>query len=101
MSEIRCKTRSGLAMAGMGLGCILFTLPTVARAKERDDTGFVPMLSGKDASGWETTGNWGFEQDGAVALRPTQRRLRLTPDYNVSRRLNPTTNRRIKTSQLE
>ncbi len=81
MSETPCKTRSGLSMAFMCLGCLLFTLPTVARAKDRDDTLFVPMFNGKDASGWQTTGNWGIEPDGVVALRPTHRRLRLIPDY--------------------
>jgi hypothetical protein len=81
MSKTRRKTRSRLLMPGICLGCLLLTFPAAARAEERDDTGFVPMLSGKDSTGWQTTGNWGFEKDGAVALRPTKRRLRLTPDY--------------------
>jgi hypothetical protein len=83
MSEALCKTRSGLSMAGICLGCLLFTLATLARAKERDDTGFVPMFNGKDSSGWETTGNWHFEPDGVVALKPTYRRLRLIPEYKT------------------
>ena len=83
MSKIRCKSRSGLSMAGVCLGCLLFTLLTVALAKERDDTGFVPLFNGKDSSGWQTTGNWGFEQDGVVALKPTYRRLPLFPDYKT------------------
>ena len=65
------------------LACLLFMLAVLAHAKERDDAGFVPMFKGKDASAWETTGNWGFESDGAVALRPTYRRLRLIPDYKT------------------
>ena len=83
MSKIRCKSRSGLSMAGVCLGCLLFTLPTVARAKERDDTGFVPLFNGKDSAGWQTTGNWGFEPDGVVALKPTYRRMPLFPDYKT------------------
>jgi hypothetical protein len=70
-------------MAAMCLGCLLFMLPTLARAEKRDDAGFVPMFKGKDASGWETTGNWGFEADDVVALRPTYRRLRLIPDHKT------------------
>ncbi|MBM4034493.1 MAG: DUF1080 domain-containing protein [Planctomycetes bacterium] len=31
---------------------------------------FVPLLNGKDLSGWNTTGNWVVEDGGAVALRP-------------------------------
>jgi hypothetical protein len=81
MSGTPCNTRLRRFTAGICLGGLLFALLTVARAEERDDTGFVPMFVGKDASGWETTGNWGFEQDGVVTLKPTYRRMRLVPDY--------------------
>jgi hypothetical protein len=81
MCALPCNKRSALSIAAACLGVLVSLLPALARAKEPDNTGFVPMFKGKDASGWETTGNWGFESDGAVALRPTYRRLRLIPDY--------------------
>ena len=31
---------------------------------------FVPLLNGKDLSGWNTTGNWTVEEGGVVALHP-------------------------------
>jgi hypothetical protein len=68
-------------MAVMCIGCLLFTLHTVARSKERDDKGFVPLFKGRDLSGWETTGKWVFEPDGALALKPKNRGFRLFPDY--------------------
>ena len=82
MSEALRKARSCLSTAAL-LSCILLTLPTLAPAEDRDDKGFVSMFEGKDASGWQTTGNWGFEADGVVALKPTYRRLRLIPDYKT------------------
>jgi hypothetical protein len=81
MSEIQCPTRNRLLMAVLCSGCLLFTLPTVARASERNDQGFVPLFNGRDLSGWQTTGNWSFGTDGVVTLKPTYRRLRLFPDY--------------------
>lgn len=54
---------------------------TVARSEERDDQGFVPLFNPQDMSGWETTGNWGFESDGTLALRPKSKRAPLFPDY--------------------
>ncbi|MGB2824145.1 MAG: DUF1080 domain-containing protein [Phycisphaerae bacterium] len=35
-----------------------------------DDGGFVPMFNGKDLAGWQTTGNWIVQKDGAVTLKP-------------------------------
>ena len=81
MSEILCKTRTALSLATMCVGCLLFTFHPVARSEERDDSGFVPLFNRQDMSGWETTGNWGFEPDGTLALRPKSRRLRLLPDH--------------------
>jgi len=81
MSKIRRKTRVGLLMAAMCLACLLVTLPTVARADEPGDKGFVPLLNGKDLSGWQTTGYWVYESDGVLAVKPKGRR-RLRPDYN-------------------
>ncbi len=81
MSEMQCKTRSGRLTAAIGLGCLLFTLPTVARCEELDDQGFVPLFNGQDWSGWETTGNWAFGPDGVLILQPKPRRFRLFPDY--------------------
>ena len=43
---------AGLRKAGIFLGLI------------------VPLLNGKDLSGWNTTGNWIVEEGGAVALHP-------------------------------
>jgi hypothetical protein len=81
MSAFSYNKCSALAWAAVCFGGLLSLLPALARAKERDDKGFVPMFNGKDASGWETTGNWGFLPDGAITLKPTYRRLRLIPDY--------------------
>jgi hypothetical protein len=50
MSEIHCKTRNALLIAAMGLGCLLFTLPTMARSNELDDQGFVQLFNGQDWS---------------------------------------------------
>ena len=65
----------------MCLGCLLFTFPAVARGEERGDQGFVPLFNREDMSAWQTTGNWGFEPDGALALRPEYRGFRLFPDH--------------------
>ena len=32
--------------------------------------GFVPLFNGKDLSGWRTKGNWVYDADGTVTLRP-------------------------------
>jgi hypothetical protein len=56
--------------------------PTGARAEERGDQGFVPLLNGKDLSGWQTRGTWVYEPDGALAAIPRGRR-RLFPDTNL------------------
>jgi hypothetical protein len=68
-------------MAAMGLGCLLFMLPTVARSNELDDQGFVPLFNDQDWSGWQTTGNWAFGPDGVLILQPKPGRFRLFPDY--------------------
>ena len=84
MSETNCKPRYRLPMAVMGIGCLLFALHAVARSQERadkGDKGFVPLFNGKDLSGWQTTGRWAYEPDGAVALQPPYGRRRLIPDY--------------------
>jgi hypothetical protein len=41
-----------------------------AAAAAGADEAFVPLLNGKDLSGWNTTGNWTVEEDGSVALHP-------------------------------
>ena len=81
MTELQRKTSYGLLLAAMCLGGHLVTLHTVARADETGDDGFVPMFNGKNLSGWQTTGNWLYERDGVVALKPNSRRRRLRPDY--------------------
>jgi hypothetical protein len=74
-------------MAMMSIGCLLFTIHSVARPQERadkgdkGDMGFVPLFNGKDLSGWQTTGRWAYQPDGAVALQPPYGRRRLIPDY--------------------
>jgi hypothetical protein len=68
-------------MAALCLGFLMFTVPIVARSKERDDHGFVPLFNGRDLSGWQTTGNWACTPDGVVELRPKSRGFRLFPDY--------------------
>jgi hypothetical protein len=81
MTELQCKTRNGLLMAVMGLTILLVALPNVASADETGDEGFVPLLNGKNLSGWQTTGNWAYESDGVLAVKPGSRRRRLRPDY--------------------
>ncbi|MEX2318128.1 MAG: DUF1080 domain-containing protein [Pirellulales bacterium] len=87
MSQIQSKTRSRRLMAFICVGCLLFTLQTVARSQELGDKGdkgeegFVPLFNGKDLSGWQTTGNWVYEPGGVLALKPTSRRRRLIPDH--------------------
>jgi Domain of Unknown Function (DUF1080) len=82
MSETQCETRFGLLVAALCLGCLLFALPTMlVRSNEPDDKSFVPLFNPKDMSGWETTGNWGFEPGGVLALRPKRQGLRLFPDH--------------------
>ena len=68
-------------MAAMCLGSLLFTPHTVARSEKRDDNGFVALFNPEDMSGWQTTGNWGFEPDGVLALRPKYQGFRLFPDH--------------------
>lgn len=34
--------------------------------------GFVELLNGKDLSGFKTTGNWVYEDDGSLALKPRE-----------------------------
>jgi hypothetical protein len=68
-------------MAAICLGCLLFALHAVARCEERDEKGFVPLFNRHDMSAWETTGYWGFESDGTLALIPTYRGARLIPDH--------------------
>ncbi len=35
-----------------------------------DATGFVPLFNGKDFAGWRTKGNWVYDADGSVTLKP-------------------------------
>ena len=53
-------------VCGSFLACVLLLAATASGA----DDGFVPLLNGKDLSGWNTTGNWLVEEGGAVALHP-------------------------------
>lgn len=39
-------------------------------ARAAEDEGFVPLLNGKDLTGWKTKGNWVVEPEGVVALKP-------------------------------
>jgi hypothetical protein len=83
MGGMQYKTRYGFGsarlVAAACLGCLLVLLSSVARAEERGEEGFVPLLNGKDLSGWQTRGQWVYEADGALAARPRGRR-RLFPD---------------------
>ena len=67
MSEIQCKTRSGLLDGGHVPRLSPVHAP-YRGALPRNVTiqGFVPLFNGQDWSGWETTGNWGFEPDGVL-----------------------------------
>ncbi|MFN5805079.1 MAG: hypothetical protein ACK467_05570, partial [Opitutia bacterium] len=35
-----------------------------------DAPGFAPLFNGKDLAGWRTKGNWVYDADGSVTLRP-------------------------------
>ena len=35
-----------------------------------DAPGFVPLFNGTDLSGWKTKGNWVYDTDGAITLKP-------------------------------
>jgi hypothetical protein len=59
----------GLA-CGMVLVCAVLTAARPASADDPGQEGFVPLLNGKDLSGWNTTGNWIVEEGGVVALHP-------------------------------
>ncbi len=50
-----------------GLLCCLLWIATAGAAEEE---GFVPLLNGRDLTGWKTTGNWTVEEGGVVALHP-------------------------------
>jgi len=45
------------------------TVPAVAHPAP-DAPGFVPLFNGKDLAGWRTQGNWVYDADGSVTLRP-------------------------------
>jgi hypothetical protein len=45
------------------------TVPAVAHPPA-DAPGFVPLFNGKDLAGWRTKGNWVYEADGTVTLKP-------------------------------
>ena len=35
-----------------------------------DAPGFAPLFNGKDLAGWRTKGNWVYDTDGTVTLKP-------------------------------
>ena len=45
------------------------TVPAVAHPPA-DAPGFVPLFNGKDLAGWRTKGNWVYDADGSVTLKP-------------------------------
>jgi len=45
------------------------TVPAVAHPAP-DAPGFVPLFNGKDLAGWRTKGNWVYDADGSVTLKP-------------------------------
>jgi hypothetical protein len=84
MSKLQRNARLHLLLTALCSSCLLFTLQAAARSQEpvgKVDQGFVPLFNGKDLSGWQTTGNWAYEPDGVLSLKPTSRRRRLIPDY--------------------
>jgi hypothetical protein len=48
----------------------MITALLVSGAASADADGYSPMFNGEDFSGWQTTGNWVYEDDGTVTLRP-------------------------------
>jgi hypothetical protein len=61
------------------IACFLTVIQRPARSNDVSDEGFVPLFNGKDRTGWQTKGDWVYEQDGALAAKPQGRR-RLFPD---------------------
>ena len=55
----------------LGLACVLtLLLSGITQAVEKDSEGYLPLFNGKDLTGWQTTGNWSFDEDGVLALDP-------------------------------
>ncbi len=62
-------SRSFPAVAPVLLVAVLAGACT-ATAAEPKQRGFVPLLNGKDLSGWNTKGNWIVEDKGVLTLKP-------------------------------
>ena len=82
MSGFYWKRHHRLLISALCVTCIFAVIRNVARADGEGDEGFVPLFNGKDLSGWQTKGNWIYEQDGVLAARPQGRR-RLFPDPDL------------------
>ena len=57
-------------VCGTVLLCAVLTTARAASADDQGQEGFMPLLNGKDLSGWNTTGNWIVEEGGVVGLHP-------------------------------
>lgn len=58
----------GAAPTKEGFPVSIPALPAVHPAA--DAPGFVPLFNGRDLAGWQTKGNWVYETDGTVTLKP-------------------------------
>ena len=59
--------RIAVALAG------LFAIGLAGAAEDDTaDSGFVPMFDGESFAGWRTTGNWVYDDDGTVTLKPRE-----------------------------
>ena len=52
------------------IGVAMIMAVAAAEAVSNDADGFKPMFNGEDFSGWQTTGNWVYDDEGIVTLRP-------------------------------
>ncbi len=56
----------------VAMAMVLSTGLAYAAEKDNANDGFVPMFDGESFAGWKTTGNWVYEDDGTVTLKPRE-----------------------------
>lgn len=62
-----------LSLVGVSAAPADFPVSAPAEPAEHpaaDAPGFRPLFNGRDLAGWRTTGNWVYDADGTVTLRP-------------------------------
>lgn len=66
----RRTTMNRSSLMAVLAGLLLAAGGAPAAETPRAEDGLVPMFDGKTLKGWQTTGNWIVEEDGAVTLKP-------------------------------